>query len=111
MDDVEDIFEVLNLNGFLFDEEIDFNLSLHLEGDEEVDGGEDVDGVQEEYLDPSLLLYMTYYSFERGLGSYFVDWCNGRIVPSVNTISTLNRNFLGRDGASMEAWNKGILKK
>jgi len=111
MDDVGDIFEVLNLDDFLSIEEIDFNLPPLLEGDEEVDSGEDVGGVQEEYLNPSLFLHTTYYSFERGLGNYFVDWCNGRIVPLADTINTFDPNFFCRDGVSLEVWHKGILKK
>jgi len=73
MDDVGDIFEVLNLNDLLSNEEIDFNLSLLLESDKEIDGGEYVGGVQEEYLDTSLFLHTMYYSFKLGLENYFVD--------------------------------------
>jgi len=68
MDDLGDIFEVLNLDDLHLDDQIDFNLPPFLESDEEVDSGQYIGGVQEEYMDPYLFLHVTYYSFKRGLG-------------------------------------------
>jgi hypothetical protein len=111
MDDVGDIFEVLNLDGLLSDDDLDIGLFPLLESDEEDDDTEQDVEIEKSNLDPSLYLNSTYYSFNRRLGNYFVDWCKGRIVPSVGTIGTLDPNFFRQEGASLEAWEKGALKK
>jgi len=111
MNDVGDIFEVLNLDDFFSEDDLDIGFLLLLEGDEEDDDREQEVEIGKRNLDPSLFLNSTYYSFKRRLGNYFVDWCKGRIVPSVGTISTLDPNFFRQEGASLEAWEKGVLKK
>ena len=91
--EVGDIFEVLNLDDFLSEDDLDIDFLPFLEGDEEDDDREQVVEIVESNLDPSLFLNSTYYSFKREMENYFVDWCKGRIVPSVDTISTLDSNF------------------
>jgi len=56
---------------FFSDEELDFDLLPLSKANKEVDGGKDVGGVQEEYLNPFLFLHTTYYSFEAGVGELF----------------------------------------
>ena len=73
MDDVDDIFEVLNLEDFVMNDEI--FLPPLLGGNEEEDDGEYADDVEVANLDPSMFLHSTYYSFKRDLENYFVDWC------------------------------------
>jgi hypothetical protein len=110
MDDVGDTFEVLNLDDLLSDNDIRIDLPPLLESDED-EVGEHVNRIQNENLDPSMFLHATYYSFKRELGNYLIDWRMNKIVPSADTISTLDPTFFRREGNSLEAWHKGILKK
>jgi len=110
MDDVRDIFEVLNLNDLLLEDDLDIGLLSLLEGDKKDDDREQEVEIGEPNLDPSLFLNSTYYSFKQGLGNCFVNWCKERIVPSAGTISTLDPNFFCQEEALLEAWEKRVLK-
>ena len=111
MAEEDDIFEVLNLDDLLSDDENSFDFQQLLESDEDEEYEEQVVRVQEPNLDPFQFLHLTYYSFKRELANYFVEWTKGRVVPSANTIITLDPNFVRQEDSPVEAWHKAILKK
>lgn len=113
MADADDFFEVLNLDDLSTDDEILFHFPLLLKGNKKEDE-EQVERIQETNLDPFLILHSTYYSFKQELGNYFVECTKGRkvaLVESVDTIISLEVNFLCQDESSLQAWYKAIIKK
>lgn len=112
MDCIQEVFEDLNFDDILSDEKIDFNFPRRLPSEGEEDEEEHLEEFQEMDLDPYLFIISTiYYSFKLELGIYLIKCLKGGSILLVDTIMALDPNFLSKEGTTLEASHKAILKK